>query len=50
MTWRRGGARDDRDAPASAPGRERRQTLLLPMVLERIDESRPLTVLDTYPT
>ena len=46
MTWRRGGARDDRDAPASAPGRERRQTLLLPMVLERIDESRPLTVLD----
>jgi hypothetical protein len=46
MTWKRGGARDGRDAPATAPGSEHRQTLLLPMVLERIDEARPLTVLD----
>lgn len=46
MTRRRGGASEDRDAPAGAPDSERRQTLLLPMVLERIDETSPLTVLD----
>ena len=46
MTWKRGSAREERGTPAGAPAGDRRQTLLLPMLLERIDETQPLTVFD----